>query len=59
MFACPRKSRTSCKSAEDSSNRQANCRRGIVKLTKIGVIDPQDIVVDLLRGPTCWISESA
>ena len=32
---------------------------GIVKLTKIGVIDPQDIVVDLLRGPTCWVSESA
>ena len=33
--------------------------QGIVKLTKIGVIDPQDIVVDLLRGPTCWVSESA
>ena len=32
---------------------------GIVKLTTIGVIDPQDIVVDLLRGPTCWVSESA
>jgi TPR repeat protein len=32
---------------------------GIVKLTKIGVIDPQDIVGDLLRGPTCWVSESA
>ena len=31
---------------------------GIVKLTKIGVTDPQDIVVDLLRGPTCWVSES-
>ena len=32
---------------------------GIVKLTEIGVIDPQDIVVDLIRGPTCWVSESA
>jgi len=32
---------------------------GIVKLTKISVIDPQDIVVGLLRGPTCWVSESA
>ena len=36
-----------------------NVLDGIVKLTKIGVIDPQDIVVDLLRGPTCWVSESA
>ncbi len=34
-------------------------RVGIVKLTKICVIDPQDIVVDALRGPTCWVSESA
>lgn len=32
---------------------------GIAKLTKIGVIDPEDIVVDLLRGPTCCVSESA
>ena len=38
---------------------RTNCSTGIVKLTKIGVIDPQDIVVDLLRGPTCWVSESA
>ena len=34
-------------------------QNGIVKLTKICVIDPQDIVVDAHRGSTCWVSEPA
>ena len=34
-------------------------RAGIVKLTEICVIGPQDIMVDALRGPTCWVSQSA
>ena len=34
-------------------------KEGIVKLRKICVIDLQDIVVDALRGPRCWVSELA